>query len=314
MPLAVVAVGGNALIKDASCQTVADQYTASVETMRHVTTMIQNGWDVVVTHGNGPQVGFILRRSELACKLDGLHSVPLDSCGADTQGSIGYIFQQVLRNEFVMRGMDKESVTVVTRVLVDKNDPAFKSPSKPIGSFMSEEEAIKRKKEEGWIVVEDSGRGWRRVVPSPEPVEILEENAIEALVDRGFVVIAAGGGGIPVYRRGDGIIAGLEAVIDKDLASALLANRLNADLLVISTGVDQVALNFGKPNQENVEKMSVKDARQYLDEGHFAPGSMAPKIQAVIRYLDNGGKRAIITSPEKLADAVVGNAGTEVLP
>ena len=314
MPLAVVAVGGNALIKDASCKTVADQYSASLETMRHITTMIQKGWDVVVTHGNGPQVGFILQRSELGVKHAGLHCVPLDSCGADTQGAIGYIFQQVLKNEFALRGMDKESVTVVTRVLVDKQDPAFKNPSKPIGSFMSGEEAEKRKHDEGWDVVEDAGRGWRRVVASPQPIEILEENAIKTLARSGFVVVAVGGGGIPVYRRPDGIVAGLEAVIDKDLASALLANKIEADLLVISTAVEKVSLNFGKPNQKDLDTLTVSEAKKYMDEGHFAAGSMGPKIKAVIDYINKGGKKAIITSPEKVADAVDGKAGTVILP
>ncbi|NLB35629.1 MAG: carbamate kinase [Elusimicrobia bacterium] len=313
MPLAVVAVGGNALIRDSSLQSVADQYTASVEMMRHITTMIQEGWDVVVTHGNGPQVGFNLRRSELANKHDGLHSVPLDSCVADTQGSIGYMFQQVLKNEFVLRGMDKESVTLVTRVLVDRNDPAFESPTKPIGSFMTEEEALKKQKEEGWTVIEDAGRGWRRVVASPVPEGVLEENAIKTLASQGFVVVAAGGGGIPVYRRKDGIVAGIEAVIDKDYVSALLASRLEADLLVISTGVEKVALNFGKPNETKLDRMTVEEAERYLKEGHFAAGSMGPKIEAILHYLQNGGKRALITSPEKLTDSVSGSGGTEVV-
>jgi len=313
MPLAVVAVGGNALIKDSNHQTIKDQYNAAVETLRHITTMIQGGWDVVITHGNGPQVGFILLRSELGIKA-GLHCVPLDSCGADTQGAIGYIFQQILKNEFNRRGMKKDSVTVVTRVLVDKNDPAFDNPTKPIGSFLSEEEARERQKNEGWNVVEDAGRGWRRVVPSPEPREIIEESAIETLAGSGFAVIAVGGGGIPVYKRDDGIIAGVEAVIDKDLASSLLARNIGADLFLISTAVEKVCLNFGKPDQKEIDKMTLAEAKQYLEEGHFAPGSMAPKIKAVIRYLEKGGKKALITSPKFIEKAVNGETGTVIIP
>jgi len=314
MPLAVIAVGGNALIKDKDHQTIKDQYTAAVSTMKRITDLIEKGWDVIITHGNGPQVGFILARSEIAQKTVGLHGVPLDSCGADSQGAIGYIFQQVLKNEFTRRGLDKEAVTVVTRVLVDNEDPAFKAPSKPIGSFMSSEEAQKKKEEEGWSVVEDAGRGWRRVVPSPEPKVILEEKAIETLAREGFVVVAVGGGGIPVYRREDGIVAGVEAVIDKDYASALLAAEVGADLFIISTAVDKVCLKFGEPDQQELDSMNVETAKKYIEEGHFAPGSMLPKIKAVLNYLGKGGKKAIITSPEGIVECLEGKMGTTITP
>ncbi|RLD18668.1 MAG: carbamate kinase [Caldiserica bacterium] len=312
--LAVVAVGGNSLIKDKDHQTVEDQYHAAVDTMKHIATMIEKGWEVIITHGNGPQVGFILLRSEIARKAIGLHPVPLDSCGADTQGAIGYNFQQALSNEFRLRGMKKEVVTVVTRVLVDKNDPAFKNPTKPIGPFMTKEEALERKEKDGWDVMEDAGRGYRRVVPSPEPKEILEENAIEHLARAGFVVIAVGGGGIPVYLREDGIIKGCAAVIDKDLASSLLARNIKADLFLISTAVDKVYLNFGKPDQKGIDRMTVSEAKKYMEEGHFAKGSMLPKIEAIIRYLENGGKHGIITCPEKIPEALEGKAGTHIFP
>jgi carbamate kinase len=313
MPLAVVAVGGNSLIIDKNHQTIPDQYNAAVGTMKHITNMIEKGWDVVITHGNGPQVGFILLRAELAKKV-GLHDVPLDCCGADTQGAIGYFFQQILRNEFFERNINKEAVTVVTMVMVDKDDPAFDNPSKPIGPFMDKEEAGKKEKEHGWNIVEDAGRGYRRVVPSPDPKEIIEEKAIETLVNQGFVVVAVGGGGIPVYKRKDGTFTGVEAVIDKDLASSLLAKNINADLFLISTAVDKVYLNFGKPGEKALDFMTLEQAIRYKKEGHFAPGSMSPKIEAVIRYLEHGGKKAIIASPYNIEDALEGKTGTTITP
>ncbi|HOF25639.1 MAG TPA: carbamate kinase, partial [Anaerolineaceae bacterium] len=293
--LAIVAVGGNALIKDNQHKTVQDQYAAAVDTMAHIADMIAEGWNVVVTHGNGPQVGFILRRSELSAHE--LHEVPLDYCGADTQGSIGYMFQQALYNEFVRRKMQKSAVTVVTQTIVDRNDPAFQNPTKPIGSFMDEEQAKMRMEKDGWTVVEDAGRGWRRVVPSPIPLRIVEADAINALIDKGFVVIGVGGGGIPVIETPEGELVGVEAVIDKDFGAAILASMLKADLFLISTAVEKVAINFNKPNQQWLDQMTAAEARQYLQEGHFAKGSMLPKIQAILKYLDNGGKKALITDP-----------------
>ncbi len=310
--LAVVAIGGNSLIKDKQHKTVPDQYDAAHETCVHIAGMIEQGWDVAIGHGNGPQVGFILRRSELS--RHELHEVPLDYCGADTQGAIGYMLQQNLYNEFRKRGMDKQATTLVTQVLVDRNDPAFENPSKPIGSFMDQKEALARRDGEGWDVVEDAGRGWRRVVASPLPMRVMERDAVKNLIDAGFVVITVGGGGIPVVEDEDGNLRGVAAVIDKDFASGLLANSIGADLFLISTAVEQVALSFGKPDQRWLERMTVAEAKQYMDEGHFAPGSMKPKIQACIWFLENGGKEALITNPENIERALRGDTGTRVVP
>jgi len=309
--VAVVAIGGNSLIKDKEHQTVPDQFAATRETCVHIANMIERGWDVIITHGNGPQVGFILRRSELASHV--LHTVPLDSCGADTQGAIGYMIQQSLYNEFKLRGMDKQAATVVTQVLVDKDDPAFQNPSKPIGPFLDQEMALKRRDEEGWDVVEDAGRGWRRVVPSPIPRRIIERDAIKNLIDAGFVVIAVGGGGIPVVEE-NGELKGTAAVIDKDYASSLLALAIGVDLFLISTAVEKVALNFGKLNQEWLDRMTLAEARHYLEEGHFAPGSMYPKIKAIVDFLEEGGKEALVTSPENIERALAGETGTRIVP
>lgn len=310
--LAVVAVGGNALIKDKNHQTVPDQYQAAAETMKHIASMIIDGWDVVVTHGNGPQVGFILRRSEIASHE--LHEVPLDYCGADTQGAIGYMFQQALHNEFRLRGIDKQAVTVVTQTIVDRNDPAFQNPTKPIGSFMDEAAAKEKMAKEGWTMVEDAGRGWRRVVPSPIPQTIVEADAIRSLIDHDFVVVAVGGGGIPVMQLENGDLTGVEAVIDKDFGSAILASMINADLFLISTAVEKVAINFNKPDQKWLDEITVAEARKYLAEGQFAKGSMLPKIEAILKFMDKGGKKALITDPEHIKDALDGKTGTWILP
>ncbi|HSB91277.1 MAG TPA: carbamate kinase [Anaerolineales bacterium] len=310
--LAVVAVGGNSLIKDKDHQTIPDQYEAAVETMAHVAGMIETGWDVVVTHGNGPQVGFILRRAELS--LHELHPVALDYCGADTQGAIGYMFQRALHNEFRKRGIAKTAATVVTQVLVDRNDPAFQKPSKPIGSFMDEPTAKEHRQRDGWSVVEDAGRGWRRVVASPIPVRIVEEAAIRSLIEAGFVVISTGGGGIPVVEDERGDLVGVEAVIDKDFAGSLLASSLKADLFLISTAVEKVALNYKKPDQRWLDRMTLAEAKGYLQQGHFAKGSMEPKIQAIINYLGRGGHEALITNPENIERALRGETGTRIVP
>ena len=313
--LAVVAIGGNSLIKDKTHQTVEDQYEAARETTFHIADMIEQGWDVAIGHGNGPKVGFILRRSEIAAKAEGMHEVPLDVCGADTQGAIGYALQQTLQNELYQRGVKKKVVTVITQVLVDKEDPAFKTPSKPIGGFMDEPEAKRRETEQDWTVVEDAGRGWRRVVASPLPKEIVELETVETLLERGIITITVGGGGIPVVDPGDGNYRGIAAVIDKDFASSLLAQKVNADLFVISTAVEKVALNFGKPDEKWLDKMTLAEAKQYLAEGtHFAKGSMAPKIEAIIWYLENGGKQALITDPENIGRALKGETGTWIVP
>jgi carbamate kinase len=309
--VAVVAIGGNSLIKDKQHQTVPDQYEAAGYTAEHIATMIAEGWDVAISHGNGPQVGFILRRAELAAHE--LHMVPLDVCGADTQGAIGYALQQNLHNYLLRMGIKKDIATVVTQVEVSKEDPAFQTPSKPIGSFLSESDAIQRRDVEGWDVVEDAGRGWRRVVASPLPVRIVEEPVVKHLIDAGVVVVTVGGGGIPVVAGEDGALSGVAAVIDKDFASSLLANNIGADLFVVSTAVEKVALNFGTPEQSWIDHMTVAEAKAYLAEGtHFAKGSMAPKIQAAISFLEGGGKTVIITDPGNIERALAGETGTHI--
>lgn len=309
----VVAIGGNSLITDPAHQSVEDQYVAAAETDHHIAALVAAGWDVVVTHGNGPQIGFILRRSDLA--RGELHEVPLDVCGADTQGSIGYLLQQNLYGDFLRLGIDKGVVTVVTQVEVSPDDPAFTRPSKPIGSFLSEAEARRRHEEEGWDVAEDAGRGWRRVVASPEPLRIVELPAVRRLLDGGFVVIAAGGGGIPVVAGADGRLRGVPAVIDKDLVAALLAVEVGAELLLVSTSVPHVYVEYGTPAQRPVPRLRAGDVRRLLAEGrHFAAGSMEPKMRAVLRFLDGGGREAIITSPDLIEAAVAGEAGTRITP
>ena len=313
--IAVVAIGGNSLIKDKNHQTVEDQYQAAKETTYHIADMIEAGWDVAIGHGNGPQVGFILRRSEIAHKVEGMHEVPVDVCGADSQGAIGYALQQTLQNELQRRGINKPVATVVTQVLVDKNDPAFRNPTKPIGGFMDEAEAKRRERELSWNVVEDAGRGWRRVIASPLPQEVVELESIKHLIEAGVIVVTVGGGGIPVIDAGNRELRGIAAVIDKDFASSLLAQLIHADLLLISTAVEKVALNFGKPDQRWIDRMSLAEAKQYLSEGtHFAKGSMAPKIQAIVWYLEAGGKQAIITNPENIGRALRGETGTLIVP
>lgn len=311
---AVIAIGGNSLIKDKEHQTVEDQYQAAKETCYHIADMIQQGWNVAIGHGNGPQVGFILRRSEIAHQVAGMHEVPLDVCGADSQGAIGYALQQNLNNEFYRRGMKKSVATVITQVLVDRNDPSFQHPTKPIGGFMDEAEAKRRQAEEGWTVVEDAGRGWRRVVASPIPQKIIELDAVQVLMDAGIVVITVGGGGIPVIETESGDYIGTAAVIDKDYASSLLAREIKADLFIISTAVEKVYLNYKKPDERAIDVMTVSEAKRYIAEGHFAKGSMLPKIQACIMYLEAGGKEAIITDPEHITAALRGETGTRIIP
>jgi carbamate kinase len=307
----VVAIGGNSLITDKDHKTVPDQYAATKETCKHIADMIQEGWNVVITSGNGPQVGFILRRSELS--EHELHPVPLDYCGADTQGAIGYMIQRALYNEFHKRGMDRQAASLVTQVRVSKDDPAFDNPNKPIGSFMDEKEAKKRAQEAGWQVKEDSGRGWRRVVPSPIPKEIVELPAIKALLNDNIIVYAVGGGGIPVVADDSGNLEGIAAVIDKDRASSLLATDLNADVLLISTAVEKVYLNYGKENQQAIDKMDHIQAQRYIEEGHFSPGSMLPKIEACVQFIKNGGEMAIITDPPNITKALRGETGTRIV-
>lgn len=312
--VAVIAIGGNSLIKDKAHQSSADQYLAAKETAVHIVDMIEAGWDVVIGHGNGPQVGFILQKAEIAEKTVGMSLTALDVCGAQSQGQIGYQLVQNMQNELKRRGIDKSCACVVEQTVVDKNDPAFTNPTKPIGGFMSEEEAKGKAKDLGWTVVEDAGRGWRRVVASPLPQEIVEEKAIETLVKSGIIVISVGGGGIPVIRHEDGTLEGVAAVIDKDFGNSLLARNIKADMLLISTAVEKVAINYGKPEQKWLDKMTLAEAKAYLAEGiHFAKGSMAPKIQACIWFLEAGGKQALITNPENIGRALRGETGTWII-
>jgi carbamate kinase len=312
MSKVVIAIGGNSLIADKQHQSVADQYAAAAVTDQHIAELVKAGWDVAISHGNGPQVGFIMRRSELS--RHELHEIPMDVAGADTQGAIGYALQQNLINDFRALGIDKPVATVVTQVEVSADDPAMINPSKPIGTFLEEEEAKRRRDEEGWSIKEDAGRGWRRVVASPQPQRIVEIDVIRQLIDSGVVVICVGGGGIPVIADENGDLQGVAAVIDKDLASALLALDIDADMLLISTAVEKVALNYGKPNEEWVDKLTLAEVKQYLDEGgHFAEGSMAPKMRAVVKFLEGGGNEALITNPENIERAVAGETGTRIV-
>ena len=310
--MAVVAVGGNALIIDNEHKTVPDQFGAAAIAMSYVAEMIASGWNVVITHGNGPQVGYILRRSELA--LHELHPVPMDYAGADTQGAIGYMFQKALHNEFRRRGIEREVASVVTQVRVERDDPAFAQPSKPIGSFMDGETAEGRALNLGWRVHEDAGRGWRRVVPSPRPVEVMELAAIRTLTQAGYVVVACGGGGIPVIEKEDGKLRGVEAVIDKDYASSLLAQQLQAGLFLITTSVEKVALHYKEPGERWLDRATLTEARDYYAAGHFPAGSMGPKITAIIEYLAAGGERGLITNPANIGRALSGETGTTFVP
>ena len=312
MKTIVIAIGGNSLIKDAQHQSVSDQYAAVVETVRHLTDLLARGYRLVITHGNGPQVGFILLRSEHSRGL--LHQVPLDSIVADTQGALGYQLQQALENEFHRRGLKNSVATIVTQTLVDRADPAFAKPSKPIGEFYTREQAQERMRVEQWTMVEDAGRGWRRVVASPKPVRIIEAEVVRHLVKDGYVVVAAGGGGIPVMADGQGMLSGVPAVIDKDLASAVLANQIGADMLMISTAVERVCLNYGQPDQRELDSLMVTEARQFAAAGQFAAGSMLPKVEACVQFLQGGGREAVITCPGKLSLALNGISGTRIVP
>jgi carbamate kinase len=311
MKTVVVAIGGNSLIKDAQHQSVPSQYAAVVETVRHLTDLVERQYRLVITHGNGPQVGFILLRSEHSRGL--LHQVPLDSIVADTQGALGYQLQQALENEFRRRGLKKSVATIVTQTLVERADPAFRKPSKPIGKFYSREQAEERMRVERWTMAEDPGRGWRRVVASPKPLRIIEAEVVQHLVQAGYVVVAAGGGGIPVLADDQGMLRGVAAVIDKDLASAVLARQIGASALVISTAVEKVCLNFGQAGEQMLDSMTVTEAKQFAAEGHFASGSMLPKVEACVYFIESGGSEAVITCTDKLTVALEGASGTRIV-
>lgn len=308
---ALVAIGGNSLITDAKHPDIPHQWDAVRETCRGLADMVAAGWNLVITHGNGPQVGYILRRNELAAYE--VHTTPLDLIVADTQGAIGYMLQQALGNELFSRGIETPVLAVVTQVLVDQNDPAFANPSKPIGGFMLESEA-RRFEEDGWGIVEDAGRGWRRVIASPQPQSIVEVEGIRRLIDSGCIVIAAGGGGIPVVQNRQGElreIQGVQAVVDKDRVSGLLAEMLDVDLLLISTGVESVYLFYNTPQQQELRQVTPEKLAQYFSEGHFAPGSMGPKVEAVLTFLRaRPDKAALITNPENISRALRRETGT----
>ncbi|HZZ59777.1 MAG TPA: carbamate kinase [Roseiarcus sp.] len=310
--IAVVAVGGNALIRDKDHLSIFDQFAEASLTARHIAEMIEAGWKVILTHGNGPQMGFILRRSELS--IHEVAPVPMDYAGADLQGAIGYMFVKAFRNEFRRRRLDRQPVAVVTETLVDPADPAFKDPTKPIGSHMEEARAKALAAEQGWTVKEDAGRGWRRVVPSPAPKRIVDLEVIRSLADAGYVVIACGGGGVPVVEDTEGNLCGVEAVIDKDLASSLLAVTVGADLFLVATGVERVAINFNRPDQKWLDRITVSDAKRLHDADQFDRGSMGPKIQAVVGYLEQGGKAGLITNCENIGRALRGETGTRIVP
>ena len=306
----LIAIGGNSLIRAGQRGTVPEQMENAAITCSYIVELIAKGFRVVLTHGNGPQVGAQLIRSELASSQ--VYSLPLDSCDASTQGEMGYILQNALRSALRNKELTHPVITILTQVVVGSDDPAFTNPTKPIGPFYSREVAEQRKREQGWQIVEDAARGYRRVVPSPKPLDIVELDAIDSCVNQGMIVIAVGGGGIPVIQDG-GHYRGVEAVIDKDRASALLAKELHLKKFVISTDTDRVYVNFKKPNQAAKDRMTASEATRYLSDGQFPAGSMGPKIEAAVDFLSNGGEEVIITNPEHLADAVCGTAGTHIL-
>ena len=311
---ALVAIGGNSLITNKAHADIPHQWDAVRETCKHLADMVETGWQLVITHGNGPQVGYILRRNELASEK--VHATPLDLIVADTQGSIGYMIQQALRNELFSRGIRLPVVSIVTQVLVRGDDEAFEKPTKPIGAFMNREEAAQFENE-GWVVIEDSGRGWRRVVASPKPICIIEQDVIQQLIDSGSLVIAAGGGGIPVIHNSRGElrqISGVQAVIDKDWVSGILAQHLNIDLLLISTGVEKVSLNFNTPQQVDLDQITAVELRKHLNENHFPAGSMRPKIEAILHFVENSNSSALITNPENISKALKKETGTWITP
>jgi len=311
---AVVAIGGNALILDGQRGTIDEQYANAVEMAGHIATLVAEGWGIVLTHGNGPQVGFILLRSELVGPQAPVPRLSLEMSSADSQGGIGHILAMALLNALAARGLPDRVAYVLTHTVVDPADPAFDAPTKPIGPFYTEAEATERRERNGWQIVEDSGRGYRRVVPSPTPLRIVESGQIRSLVDSGYVVIAVGGGGIPVVETSPGVYRGVEAVIDKDRASALLARQLGVPMLVLSTGVERVSYHFRRPDERALDRITVTEARRYMEEGEFPTGSMGPKIEAAVGFLEGGGREVLITTPAALERAIAGRTGTRIVP
>ena len=305
----VIGVGGNSLITSADRQSIAHQYEAVEKTVRNIVDAHEEGWDIVLTHGNGPQVGFVLERSEIAAQ--DVITVPIDYAVADIQGAVGYMFGRAFDNEYDIRNIKKSAVAIITRVIVDPFDAAFRDPNKPIGPFFDEEKANERTHKFGWSVKEDPGKGWRRVVASPRPLEIVELDQILDLINRGYTVIACGGGGIPVSRSKNGELEGIEAVIDKDLTASLLASDLKADVLLLVTEAPKVAINFGMPDQQWLDFLSIKEAEKLQTESQFDPGSMGPKVDAILKFLQNGGRRGIITDSKNIAGALTGVGGTQ---
>jgi len=309
---AVVALGGNAITRKGEADTIANQFRHTRESLSAIMPLIEDGYRLAITHGNGPQVGNAILRIELA--RGKAPELPLGICVADTEGGMGYMIGQSLQNSLRAKKIDRQVLTIVTQVVVDRNDPSVKNPTKYIGQFYSREESLKFKAQRGWEVREDGDRGWRRVVPSPIPLSIVESAAIKALVEQGYIVIAAGGGGIPIYIEQDGSYEGLDAVIDKDRAAAVLARGIGASLLIILTDVDRVAVNFGQPEQKFFDRLTVSEASQFYDEGHFPPGSMGPKIEAAINFIKSGGAEVLISSIARAAEAIAGKTGTQIVP
>ena len=309
---AVIALGGNAITTPGQEDTIARQFANTRRSLNGFVNLIRDGYNMVVTHGNGPQVGNALLRCELSRGM--APDLPLGVLVADTEGGLGYMIEQSLQNRLKQEGIDRNVATIITQMLVDKDDPAILNPTKYIGQFYTEEEAHIFMESRGWFMKKDANRGWRRVVPSPIPLRVIEKDTIKTLVDSGTIVIAGGGGGIPVYIDVHNNLEGLDAVIDKDYASAVIAKEIDADVLAIITGVDNVAINFGEPNEKKLEEITVSELKKYLDDGHFPPGSMGPKIKAALKFIEEGGKMVSITSIEKAGLGVAGKAGTRIIP
>jgi carbamate kinase len=309
---AVLALGGNAIIQAGQKGTITEQFKNTRDSLGGIVALINQGYQLAITHGNGPQVGNMLIQQNAGIEK-GIAPLPLGVLNAATEGTMGYMIEQCLQNALHKQGIDRDVITIATQVVVDKNDPSVKNPTKPVGPFYTAEQAEILKSEFGWTIIEDAGRGYRQVVPSPIPLDIIPIKTIKNIVANGDIAIACGGGGIPIYIETDGTYEGVDAVIDKDFASALLANKIDADLLVILTGVDKVAINFGKPDQTNVDILTIAEAQKHLADGQFPAGSMGPKIAAAIKFIENGGSEVLITSIEKIVDAVEGKTGTRIV-